>query len=122
MDNNNKQQEILKILGICEAMEILTFKSQGGLGGEIYIYVNETKTMEYIIKRPYSYRNDILKKVEQRHIMNVAMLNYLYNSGFGSEEIWDIIEDYFLGIVPDKVIKEYNKQLKLKLKKQNLSI
>lgn len=86
-------------------MELLTFKSLGGLGGEIYIYVSETKTMEQVIRKPYLYRNTILEKVEKRHSVNVNMLNYLYSNKFSSNEIWNIIEDYFIGILPKEVIK-----------------
>jgi len=111
LDNFQKQQEIIQLLGIYEVMELLTFKSLGGLGGEIYIYVNETKTMEQVIRKPYLYRNTILEKVEKRHILNVAMLNYLYSSGFSSKEIWDIIENYFIGVLPEKVLNEYSKKI-----------
>lgn len=114
LDNFQKQQEIIQLLGIYEVMELLTFKSLGGLGGEIYIYVNETKTMEQVIRKPYLYKNTILEKVEKRHILNVTMLNYLYSSGFSSEEIWNIIEDYFIGKLPKEVEKEYNKKNNLK--------
>ena len=105
LDNFQKQQEIIQLLGIYEVMELLTFKSLGGLGGEIYIYVSETKTMEQVIRKPYLYRNTILEKVEKRHSVNVNMLNYLYSNKFSSNEIWNIIEDYFIGILPKEVIK-----------------
>lgn len=105
LDNFQKQQEIIQLLGIYEVMELLTFKSLGGLGGEIYIYVSETKTMEQVIRKPYLYRNTILEKVEKRHSVNVNMLNYLYSNKFSSNEIWNIIENYFIGILPKEVIK-----------------
>lgn len=31
------------------------------------------------------------------------MLTYLYESDLSSEQIWDYIEDYFLGQIPEKV-------------------
>lgn len=34
------------------------------------------------------------------------MLTYLYESGWSSEKIWDALEDYFLGIVPEEVKKK----------------
>lgn len=111
LDNFQKQQELIQLLGIYEAMELLTFKSSGGLGGEIYIYVNETKTMEQVIRKPYLYKNTILEKVEKRHILNVIMLKYIYSNNFSSKDLWEIIENYFIGILPNKVIEEYNKKL-----------
>ena len=109
-DNYIKQQEILQLLGIYEAMELLTFKSIGGDEGEIYIYVNETKTMEHIVNNPYFYKNTLLEKVDQRHILNVIMLDYLYSHKFSSDEIWNIIENYFLGELPEPVKKMYEKK------------
>lgn len=93
LDNLIKQQEIIQLLGIYEIMELLTFKSLGGRGGEIYIYINETKTMEQVIRKPYLYKNTILDKVEKRHKLNVSMLSYLYSNEFSSNEIWNIIEN-----------------------------
>ena len=31
------------------------------------------------------------------------MLTYIFESGFNSAEIWNVLEDYFVGKIPDKV-------------------
>ena len=111
IDNPQKQEEIIQLLGIYETMDILTFKSSGGLSGEIYIYINETKTMKQVIMKPYLYKNKILEKVEKRHILNVSMLNYIYSNDFTSDDVWRNIENYFIGIVPKAVVDEYNNKL-----------
>ena len=116
-DNPIKQREILQLLGIYEAMELLTFKSIGGDGGEIYIYVNETKTIEHILNNPYFYKNTLLEKVDTRHMLNVIMLDYLYSHKFSSDEIWNIIENYFLGELPQPVTEMYTKKLAEKASK-----
>ena len=38
-------------------------------------------------------------------MISVKMLTYIYEGGFSSEEVWNIIEDYFLGKIPEKVKK-----------------
>ena len=70
----------------------------------IYIYVNQTKTMEEVISIPNFYNNRLLEKVADRHRISVAMLSYLYQNEFTSNEIGEYIENYFLGIVPEEVI------------------
>ena len=43
--------------------------------------------------------------VGERHLISVKMLTYIYEGDFTSDEIWGIIEDYFLGNIPEKVKK-----------------
>ncbi len=98
------EKEIITALGLLEAINYLTFEASGGLNSQIYIYVNQTKTMEEVISKPNFYNNRLLEKVADRHKISVAMLSYLYQNEFKSNEIWEYIENYFLGIVPEKVI------------------
>lgn len=98
------EKEIITALGLLEAINYLTFEASGGLNSQIYIYVNQTKTMEEVISKPNFYNNRLLEKVADRHKISVAMLSYLYQNEFKSNEIWEYIENYFLGIVPEEVI------------------
>ena len=98
------EKEIITALGLLEAINYLTFEASGGLNSQIYIYVNQTKTMEEVISKPNFYNNRLLEKVADRHRISVAMLSYLYQNEFTSNEIWEYIENYFLGIVPKEVI------------------
>lgn len=98
------EKEIITALGLLEAINYLTFEASGGLNSQIYIYVNQTKTMEEVISKPNFYNNRLLEKVADRHRISVAMLSYLYQNEFTSNEIWEYIENYFLGIVPEEVI------------------
>lgn len=50
----------------------------------------------------------------ERHLISIQMLTYIYESGFTNDEIWDIIENYFLGKIPEKV--------KVKCRKENPNI
>ena len=60
--------------------------------------------MEEVIRKPNFYNNKLLEKVADRHKISVAMLSYLYQNEFTSNEIWEYIENYFLGILPEEVI------------------
>lgn len=95
-----KSKDIIQVLGLLESFGVLNFKSLGGTGGQLYIYVNETKSMLHIKERPEKYKNRMLQTIEERHKLNVKLLSYIYTKNFESEEIWNIVEDYFLGQVP----------------------
>ena len=96
-------KEIITALGYLEAINYLKFKASGGLNSQIYIYVNQTKTMEEVIRKPQYYNNKLLEKVAQRHKISVAMLTFLYQNNFDSATIWNYIENYFLGNIPEQV-------------------
>lgn len=112
---NNKFKEFLLLLGILEVIDVLTFDSKGGSDSQIYMYINETKSMRQIIEKPFKYENKLLKQVSKRHNLSVVMMSYLFDNNFSSDEIWDILEDYFLGQIPKKVQKDYKKKYKEEL-------
>jgi hypothetical protein len=99
--NKNRCKELTIILGVLESIGVLRFKSLGGSNSQIYIYVNETKNMQMVRDKPQSYRNKLLEMVNVRHQDSVQMLTYLFQNEFTSEEVWDHLENYFLGILPD---------------------
>jgi len=107
---NTGFKEQLFILGILETLGILVFKALGGKNSQIYIYVNQTKTMKEIIDMPWRYKNRLLELVGERHNISVEMLTYLFEENFSNEELWDLIEDYFLGIIPTPVVKRFEKK------------
>lgn len=103
------------LMGLLEAFGILTFKSIGGKNSQIYIYVNQTQTLKNIKDRPSSYKNRLVEMVAERHYISVEMLTFLFENNFSSEEIWDYIEDYFLGTIPKEVIIAYQKRTNKKI-------
>ncbi len=107
-------KELSTILGILEALDVLRFKMMGGANSQLYIYVNQIRNLKNIINNPGDYKNRLLETVSERHLISVQMLTYIYESGFNNDEIWEIIENYFLGIIPEEV--------KNKCKKENPSI
>ena len=44
------------------------------------------------------YRNHLLERIAQRHTDAVRLMSWLFTSGFSSEQLWDRIEEYFLGL------------------------
>ncbi len=59
---------------------------------------------------PFNYNNQLLDNVGIRHLISVKMLTYLYENDFSSDEVWDILEDYFLGLIPNKVKEACKKE------------
>lgn len=88
---------------------ILSFKMNGGANSQISIYVNQIQPIQNILKRPWNYENRMLKMVAERHTVSVKMLTYLYENDFTSQERWDLLEDYFLGRIPEEVKREIEK-------------
>lgn len=105
-DSGISTKEISTVLGILEAMDVLSFKMIGGANSQLYIYVNQIRSLKDILNNPHRYKNRLLDMVSERHLISVNMLTYLYESGFSTEQMWDLLEDYFLGVIPEKVKHE----------------
>lgn len=102
-DNGNEIRMISTVLGILESFNVLSFEMIGGEKSQLYIYINQIHILKNIVNRPEKYENKLLDNVAIRHLISVKMLTYLYENDFSSEEKWDLIEDYFLGNIPEKV-------------------
>lgn len=102
-DNGKQAKEYSVILGILEAMGILTFEMIGGANSQLYIYINQIRALQNILNAPYNYHNRLLDAVAERHLISVKMLTYLYEGDFTNDNRWDLLENYFLGVIPEKV-------------------
>ncbi|MCH5200718.1 MAG: ATP-dependent DNA helicase RecQ [Oscillospiraceae bacterium] len=102
-DNGKQAREYSVILGILESMSILTFEMIGGANSQLYIYINQIRALKNIINAPYNYKNRLLESVAERHLISVKMLTYFYEGDFSNEDRWDLLENYFLGVIPEKV-------------------
>lgn len=98
------------ILGLLESFRVLSFEMIGGENSQLYIYINNIQSLKTIINMPFNYNNQLLENVGIRHLISVKMLTYLYENDFSSDEVWDILEDYFLGIIPNKVKEACKKE------------
>ena len=111
VNSSGKQaREYSTILGIMEALDVLTFEMTGGANSQLYIYVNQVRNIKNIVNNPGAYKNRLLEMVGERHLISVKMLTYIYEGGFSNDQIWDILEDYFLGIIPERVKAECKKE------------
>nr|WP_027871603.1 DEAD/DEAH box helicase [[Eubacterium] cellulosolvens] len=103
-------KEMNTILGILESLDVLQFEMTGGANSQLYIYINQIRNIKNILNDPKKYKNRLLDTVSERHLISVQMLTYIYEGGFTNEEIWDIIENYFLGKIPEKVKSNCKKE------------
>lgn len=109
-DNGKRTQEYNVILGILEAIGVLSFEMIGGANSQLYIYINQIQALRNILNAPYRYNNRLLDTITERHLISVKMLTYLYEGDFSNEERWDFLEDYFLGTIPEKVKHDCKKE------------
>ena len=115
-DKGNEAKKYNLILGVLEALDILTFKMIGGANSQLYIYINQTQRISNYINNPSSYKNGLLEKISNRHILSVKMLTYLYENDFTSEQMWELLENYFLGYIPEAVENAYKEEIEIKNK------
>jgi ATP-dependent DNA helicase RecQ len=100
-------EKVFLLLGILEALGILIYRVNGGDNPEIFIRINSLLQIDKAISQPEKYKNIILENVYKRHRLSVEMLTYLFENEVKTEQFWDLIEDYFLGKVPEEVMRRY---------------
>lgn len=83
------------ILGILEAIDVLSFSMIGGANSQLYIYINQIRPLQNIINNPGRYKNKLLDMVSERHLISVKMLTYIFEGDYNSAKIWDILEDFY---------------------------
>ena len=113
--SKNEKLELEQVLlGVAEAAGALSYEIISGNSPQIYIRINSIYQLEKVIKAPQKYNNLILKSVHERHNISVELLTYLFKMEKEgatkdekllnyTEKFWDVIEDYFLGKLPDSV-------------------
>jgi ATP-dependent DNA helicase RecQ len=97
-------EKVSILFGILEAFDIVNYQIIGGSNPEIYIRINSVLELERLVKHPEKYHNRILESVHYRHRLSVAMLTYIFKNKMDTTEFWDVIEEYFLGKIPEEVI------------------
>ncbi|MGA3677833.1 DEAD/DEAH box helicase [Lysinibacillus agricola] len=106
----NSMDRLSIIFGILEAFNLMSYQIQGGNTPEIYIRINSTLQLESLINNPDNYQNKILNNVHYRHNLSIAMLKDIFESKMTTEQFWNVIEDYFLGKIPEHVINSLKKE------------
>lgn len=71
--------------------------------------------MKEIIERPSRYHNKLIELVNEQQDVSVEMLTYIFEGAFENQYIWELVEDYFRGIIPNDVIRSFEKKAGKKL-------
>lgn len=95
-DSVQGSERLTPALGVLEELDLLHFALLGGSNSRLYLYVNQTQTLE-LADRGF-YRNHLPERIAQRHTDAVRLMSWLFTSGFSSEQLWDRIKEYFLGL------------------------
>lgn len=101
----SEQEKRFIYLGLMESLGLLMYRINGGDNPEIYIRINSRMHLERSVNNPGRYRNYILENVHQRHRLSVEMLKYIFENQVDTMQFWDLIEDYFLGKVPEEIMQ-----------------
>jgi hypothetical protein len=84
-------------------MGLALYETNGGDNPQIYVRINSKFQLERVVNSPDKYENHILNNVRERHKMSVNMLKYLFKNQTDSETFWKLIENYFLGRIPEEI-------------------
>ncbi|MBB3155455.1 ATP-dependent DNA helicase RecQ [Paenibacillus endophyticus] len=101
----SEQEKRFIYLGLMESLGLLMYRINGGDNPEIFIRINSRMQLERTVGSPARYRNYILENVHQRHKLSVEMMRYIFENQVDTKRFWDLIEDYFLGEVPEEIIQ-----------------
>lgn len=118
--NNISTQLKMLLLGIGETRGLLSYEIESGNNPQIFIRINNIYHLERVKSNPEKYKNNILNDVAIKHQIGVELLTYLFKLEKRGEttsekvinytnDFWDVIEDYFLGNLPEKVNSILNK-------------
>lgn len=118
--NNISTQLKMLLLGIGETRGLLSYEIESGNNPQIFIRINNIYHLERVKSNPEKYKNNILNDVAIKHQIGVELLTYLFKLEKRGEttsekvinytnDFWDVIEDYFLGKLPEKVNSILNK-------------
>ncbi|MBN2572332.1 MAG: ATP-dependent DNA helicase RecQ [Ignavibacteriales bacterium] len=101
-ENKKHVIRLYAILGLLDTSQLLTYSVKGGDNPEIFVRVNSYYHLRNISSDYKGYENIILNNVKLRHEISVKVLDYLFKTtSDDSEYFWEIIQDYFLGKLPD---------------------
>jgi ATP-dependent DNA helicase RecQ len=84
-------------------MGLAVYQVNGGDSPQVFIRINSKMRLERIVHAPDKYENIILKNVKDRHYISVKMLKYLFENQIDTNKFWDLVEDYFLGHIPESI-------------------
>lgn len=107
------ETEIL-LLGLIENMGSIVYEIKNGNNPQIYIRINSIDPIDRVLNNSSKYYNELLSEVYNKHKISLELLTYLFKlpkrgeteiekQKNYSEDFWNIVEEYFLGRLPDPV-------------------
>ncbi len=86
----------IKVGQILEIFELGGYEINGGENPKIFIRINDPFRLR---REAFSnYKNSLLQNIRDRHEHGVVLMREFFESNLTSNQRWDFIEDYFLGI------------------------
>lgn len=85
-----------KVGQILEVLDLGTHTVSGGENPKIFVRINDPFRLRQVINS--NYQNILLADVRQRHVSGIQLMEEFFSSNLTSEQRWDFIEDYFLGL------------------------
>ncbi|MBM6778739.1 ATP-dependent DNA helicase RecQ [Collinsella tanakaei] len=81
---------------LLQALDLATYEARGGENPEIFIRLNDPNKLKALSDNP-RYSNAVLKEQNERHDYAERVITGFFMTTMGTEERWDLIEEYFLG-------------------------
>ena len=91
-----RENHVIKLAYLLEAMELGTYELSGGKNPEIFIRINDPYKIRVMVQRN-EYSNAILTDIDRRHKKSIDIMRRFFTEEYDDLERWDMIEGYFLG-------------------------
>ncbi len=113
-----------------QILDIANFEIKGGENPMVYVRINDPTRIQFdSINKKYS--NTLLTSTLQKHDISSQIFDHFFLNNFTNTERWDYIEDFFLGMDVDSLIRKYSggntnsldiiEELKKKVKKNTVN-
>ena len=93
--NQNHSIALMPLLRFLELLELAGYQIDGGEKSEIFVRVNDTRILKQLTQEHY--RNQLLRRIQDRHKSGEALLDAFFRAPMTDGERWELIERYFLG-------------------------
>lgn len=91
--------ELLPLFKLFEILELASYEISGGEKAEIFVRINDPEKIRRLANGRYS--NEILREIRRRHKSSQELLDSFFSAELSNDEIWECIEDYFLGNIDE---------------------
>lgn len=89
-----------------QILDLANFEIKGGENPMVYVRINDPYRIEFDSKSK-KYSNTLLTSTLQKHDISSQIFDHFFLNYFTNAERWDYIEDFFLGMDVDSLIKKH---------------